>query len=85
LTIVVVAQAIAGSAAAQDLAHKNCQCRANDRKYEQGEVLCLNGRLARCEMNLNNPSWKIIAQSCPETNLKFSPIAVAFYQTKRLH
>jgi hypothetical protein len=72
---------VGGIALAEDAAHKNCQCRANEKKYEQGQILCLHGKLARCEMNLNNPSWKIIAQSCPETSLKYSPIPVKLQQT----
>jgi hypothetical protein len=78
---VFIVQAIGGYAFADDVAHKDCRCRANDKKYIQGETLCLHGKLARCEMNLNNPSWKIIAQSCPEANLKYSPITVALHQT----
>jgi hypothetical protein len=54
--------------AASDLAHgHNCKCLANKQKYEQGQVACMLGKLARCEMVLNNPSWKILANSCPET------------------
>jgi hypothetical protein len=78
-------QAIGGHAFAGDLAHKDCQCRANDKKYAQGDVLCLHGKLARCEMNLNNPSWKIIAQTCPQTNLRYTPIAVVARQIAVLH
>ena len=81
----VIGQFFGGAAMAEDAAHKNCQCRANDKKYEQGAVLCLRGKLARCEMALNNPSWKIIAQSCPETNLQYSPITVALQQTTLSH
>ena len=64
-------------ALAADQAHKNCYCRANDKKYEQGQVLCLRGKLARCEMNLNNPSWKIIAQTCPESRFSSSSTLLA--------
>jgi len=31
------------------------------------------GKLARCEMNLNNSSWKIIAPTCPEASLLSQP------------
>jgi hypothetical protein len=61
------------NALAADQSHKDCYCRANDRQYSQGEVLCLLGRLARCEMNLNNPTWKIISQTCPESRSIPSP------------
>jgi hypothetical protein len=64
---------IGGNALAADQAHKDCYCRANDIQYEQGQVLCLFGKLARCEMNLNNPSWKIVAPICPESHSKSPP------------
>ncbi len=58
-----------GIAWAGEYDHRNCVCRANNKHYTQGQVVCLFGKLARCEMNLNNPSWKIILQSCPESRL----------------
>jgi hypothetical protein len=50
------------------MAH-NCKCRANGHNYNQGQILCILGKLARCEMNLNNSSWKVIAPACPEASL----------------
>jgi hypothetical protein len=72
-----MASFIGGSAFAADRAHKNCYCRANNIQYEQGQVLCLMGKLARCEMNLNNPSWKIVAPICPESHSKSPPTRFA--------
>ncbi len=50
------------------LAKKNCTCRFMGRKYELGVMLCLktpNGpRMARCELNLNNTSWKPTSTPC---------------------
>ena len=47
----------------------DCQCRANGRFFEQGQVICLNlpnGRqLARCGKELNNSSWKKVRDGCP--------------------
>jgi hypothetical protein len=47
----------------------DCQCRANGRSFEQGEVACLrlpNGtELARCGKELNNSSWKKVQDGCP--------------------
>jgi hypothetical protein len=60
----------AATAAAQE-AHKNCKCLANKQQYEQGQVACIRGKLARCEMVLNNPSWKVLADACPETRLPY--------------
>lgn len=53
----------------QALAGQSCTCRANGEKYEQGQILCIRGRLSRCTMNLNNPSWKMISDTCPEVRL----------------
>ena len=50
-------------------AGKTCTCRANGKKFEQGQLLCIRGRLSRCEMFLNNPSWKAVAEDCPITRL----------------
>ena len=65
--LLLIACLVLASSAAQ--AGSTCTCRANGQKYEQGQILCILGRLSRCEMNLNNPSWKVIAGSCPETRL----------------
>mgnify|MGYP003382108098 CR=1 FL=1 len=50
----------------------DCQCLANGKSYSQGEVACLKlpgGRqLARCEMVLNNTSWKSTGQGCPQAS-----------------
>jgi hypothetical protein len=51
----------------------NCTCRANGRDYAQGQVACIRGKLAQCSMNLNNSSWKIISETCPEVLLRVPP------------
>ncbi len=73
----------AGNAFAGDAAHKDCMCRANNKTYSQGVVLCLNGKLARCEMALNNPSWKTISGTCPQaaSRYPFSPIVLSVTAT----
>jgi hypothetical protein len=47
----------------------NCQCRANGREFEQGQVACLRlpdgAQLARCGKELNNSSWKKVQDGCP--------------------
>ena len=55
----------------------NCTCRANGHSYKQGEIVCIRGKLAKCDMNLNNSSWKIIAPTCPEANLWSTPVNMA--------
>jgi hypothetical protein len=47
----------------------NCTCRAGGTDYAQGEVRCIMGKLSRCDMNQNNSSWKVIAETCPEASL----------------
>ena len=46
-------------------------------RHELGDQVCLyvDGRsfLARCEMSLNNPSWKEISDICPTAALPQSP------------
>ena len=57
------------AATGEATAHQ-CACRANGHEYGQGEVACILGKLARCGMNLNNSSWKVIADMCPEASLR---------------
>ena len=56
---------------------QSCTCRANGRDYEQGQMICMRGQLARCDMNLNNSSWKIVAETCPQTRLELPRINLA--------
>jgi hypothetical protein len=55
----------------------NCTCRANGLSYKQGEIICIRGKLAKCDMNLNNSSWMIIAPTCPEAQLWSRPLKMA--------
>jgi len=36
-------------------------------------TMCIRGNLRRCEMNLNNTSWKQIADFCPQAGLQPLP------------
>lgn len=54
-------------------ADPNCRCRLYGEYYELGTTLCIRGNLRRCEMNLNNTSWKQIADFCPQANLQPLP------------
>ncbi|MCB1499485.1 MAG: hypothetical protein KDK07_06795 [Bauldia sp.] len=52
------------------MAAADCTCRARDGvSLRLGETVCLNTangpRLARCEMVLNNSSWKVTEEDCP--------------------
>jgi hypothetical protein len=67
--------ATAGLGLAQE---HSCTCKANGRNYEQGQHACIKGRLMQCSMQLNNSSWKIVAETCPQTELQPKPqIAVS--------
>ena len=72
----VPALAAAGlfTAAPTAFAGKDCECIANGKRVKEGEVVCLRigsaeGYLARCEMVLNNTSWKKLQDGCPTTAL----------------
>ncbi|BCH33097.1 hypothetical protein MesoLjLc_50270 [Mesorhizobium sp. L-8-10] len=59
--------------------YAECQCLANGRTYDHGEIACLtlpNGsQLARCDKVLNNSSWKKIRDGCPTAGAQpLSPV-----------
>jgi hypothetical protein len=54
-------------------ADPNCRCRLFGEYYELGTTMCSRGNLRRCEMNLNNTSWKQIADFCPQARLQLHP------------
>jgi hypothetical protein len=58
---VAVSLAAASSAGAHD-----CQCRFAGQKYHQGTTVCMRGKVAECGMVLNNSSWNIVAETCPQ-------------------
>lgn len=72
-TLIVGVLAVAVPAAAG----KNCKCRAGGENFEQGQITCIRGKLARCEMFLNNSSWKVIAEICPQSSLPPLPLLMA--------
>jgi hypothetical protein len=56
------------------LAGEDCECVGNGKKIKEGGVVCLQigsstRYLARCERNLNNTSWKKIADGCPTASM----------------
>jgi len=59
-----------GSASAW--AGQNCTCRAEGVEATLGQTVCLRTpaglRLARCEMVLNNTSWKFLDGPCPQAS-----------------
>lgn len=62
------------------MAH-DCKCRYLDGEAKQGEFRCLKTgdgfRLARCEMVLNNSSWKFLQATCtPEQVSRRTPMSL---------
>ncbi len=55
------------------VAGPECKCRADGQQYSQGQILCIRGKLQRCEMALNNSSWKVIADICPLAGVAEEP------------
>ena len=55
----------------------DCRCRAANQYFVHDQVICMQGKLARCGMSLNNSSWTIIAQSCPQSMLPAKPEKLA--------
>ena len=53
-----------------------CMCRFQGQRYHLGELACINSKLARCDMFLNNTSWTIIEDICPSASL--SPVQNGF-------
>jgi hypothetical protein len=68
--ILYAAAALTGSTAS--LADPGCQCRLYGEYFDVGSVMCIRGKLRRCEMNQNNTSWKRIGDICPQA--RFSPL-----------
>ena len=58
----------------------DCRCIYRGRYFEQGDMVCIhvNGadKLARCDMALNNSSWKFLAKGCPQAMATPIPPAV---------
>jgi len=70
LTLIAAVTVLGGSTA---WAGSNCTCRGADGvEATIGETVCLKTpsgqRLARCEMVLNNTSWKFLEGACPQAS-----------------
>jgi hypothetical protein len=57
--------AIAGPADSSDPNRPECMCRFEGQRYHLGEFACINSKLARCDMFLNNTSWTFLEDVCP--------------------
>ena len=47
----------------------DCTCRYRGEDILLGQAVCMGGRLARCEMVLNNTSWSFTKEACPIASL----------------
>jgi hypothetical protein len=70
-----------GALVPASMAAADCTCRGRDGLAIQlGDMVCLNTasgpRLARCEMVLNNSSWKVTGESCPTA--RATPVPATF-------
>ncbi|MDX1717888.1 MAG: hypothetical protein R3287_13345 [Anderseniella sp.] len=66
LNALVLSAAAAMAGSAPSLADPNCRCRLYGEYFDIGSVMCIRGKLRRCEMNQNNTSWKQIGDICPQ-------------------
>ena len=62
----VLAACLATIAAASPAGAHDCKCRFFGNTYEQGETVCMRGRITQCGMYLNNSSWNFVAEACPQ-------------------
>jgi len=49
-------------------AKANCTCRFAGQNYKISDIVCIRGKLSRCEFVLNNTSWKTVAETCPQAS-----------------
>ena len=59
-----------------------CRCRFFGTYFELGQTVCMRTpdgpRLARCSMMLNNTSWDISRESCPQARMTPLPAVPAY-------
>jgi len=73
----IVAAVLWAAMATPAAADPDCKCRFAGERYGLGTVMCIRGKLARCEMYLNNSSWKTIADACPQVSAPLPPLVDA--------
>lgn len=63
------------------LAAPDCTCRYDGGEVAEGQTACIKGpkgmTMARCEKVLNNTSWKMLNQPCPQSAVPQSPRRLA--------
>ncbi len=52
---------------------QKCECRARGQAFTLGEQICLNGKVAICDMNQNVTTWRTTPTFCPNARL-FTPV-----------
>jgi hypothetical protein len=71
--VVVAAASAAALVSASSAGAHDCQCRYAGQKYDQGATVCMRGKIAECGMVLNNSSWNIVAEACPQVRAPGPP------------
>jgi hypothetical protein len=70
---VVLAASAAALVSASSAGAHDCQCRYAGQKYDQGATVCMRGKIAECGMFLNNSSWNVVAETCPQVRAPQAP------------
>lgn len=69
LAVALVSASLISMSSGFSFAGETCQCRAGGQYYNTGSLICMgkgeNRQMARCEMALNNTSWKMLGEQCP--------------------
>lgn len=69
IAVAIISATLATVSSGFALAGETCQCRAGGQYYNTGSIICMgkgeNRQIARCEMALNNTSWKMLGEQCP--------------------
>ena len=77
IRLAILTFALAALAPSGAFAEHNCQCLYQGKRFEQGQLVCIKvdgtAHLARCDMLLNNSSWKFLSNGCPTAAL-FTPL-----------
>jgi hypothetical protein len=69
--IILVVSFVPAAFAGPPIGSGNCQCKAQNKMYNQGQTVCLKMpqgmQLVQCIRDLNVTSWKKIQDGCPNS------------------
>ncbi len=69
---ILITLVVLGISSAAALGGPNCTCRFAGQNYKEGSIMCIRGKLSKCDFVLNNTSWKVIAETCPQVKAPIS-------------